>query len=181
MSYAVRKDGKGFRSVDSESDILDGEVFSSSVPEDLPQEYYEYVWDEEDQCWCRGVIATKAAIAKKKDDVLSAGYLFGGHVFQIREIDISNFQSIMLALLLGESSPHGGVWRDTENENIALTDTQMQQLAVGAVQYQASVLRAWGAHKDAIQAIVLSAESDFAADEAAEDYDINQGWPANAG
>lgn len=32
MSYAIKRDGSGFRAVNSEADLLEGEVFSKTVP-----------------------------------------------------------------------------------------------------------------------------------------------------
>lgn len=141
---------------------------------------------EEGLCWCRGVDATLTAIAVRKDAILAAGFPWLGHTYQLREMDVGNFRAVLVAFALGGTNPHAGVWRDADNANVTLDDTQMQALATAATAYHSDVLRAWADHKDAIAALVAAAEfahpgdaaaAFYAATEAAEDYDITAGWP----
>ena len=132
---------------------------------------YPYaVWDDVGKCWCRGTQATLKAISGKKDEIISIGYFFNGNHYQLREIDISNYQSILLALSLGQVNPHDGIWRTMENTDVSFTDAEIGDLALNAIKYKGDILRAWAAHKDAVSVMD---------DETAEDYDITQGWPSN--
>lgn len=143
----------------------------------LQKPSFNYVWDSVHVCWCRGVQATLWELQNLKDSKLAAGYLSGGHYYQIRDMDMVNLVTVVVAISQGITNPHGGIWRTVDNQNIAFTDLEIKALAVSAITYKEQLLRAWSAHKDAIAAIVASHPVAFDADEAAEDYDITAGWP----
>lgn len=208
MGYALRNDNQGWISCDSAEQCPDGYTYGETQPFlayrkidaaqcwvfSLGAAFTDLVpgdrqaWDEQDGIWTRGVSGTLYAIGEKKQVILDAGYVYDGHVYQIRDIDISNFQSVMLAFALGETNPHNGSWRDAANSNVTLTDTKMRALALGAITYHRDILRSWSAHKDAIAEIVSSAnaahpsdpaQAQFAATEAAETYNIDANWPSS--
>jgi hypothetical protein len=151
----------------------------------------EYEFDGTRHLWARGVVATKNALAAKKDYLIAAGYTSNGHTYQIRETplnDISNFLSVAVAYALGEKSVNGNVWRDINNVDVTLDDTELKTLALNAITYRNAILKSWQVHKDAICALTVASDAahpddhtlaQYAATEAAELYDVNANWTEN--
>lgn len=151
----------------------------------LPGSVYQYE-DGKGWCWCRGVDATYLALAAEKDRIICLGLPWEGHTYQIEEKYLGNLQWFLTALSQGITNPHKGFLRDVENINVPFDDAGIKDIALAASGYYRDVLMSWGDHKDELAALVAAARAahegddaaaEFAANEAAEDYDVTAGWP----
>lgn len=110
----------------------------------------------------RGV---KALLATK----ITAGFTYGGHVYQIDGEAQANMTAIKADFLDGRTNAHGGFWRSKANVDVPMTDAEVQAFFSAAKDWKlATVRRAWE----------LIAAISAAANQATLDgININTGWP----
>ena len=149
MSYAIRKDGLGWRAVNGPDDVGSEEVFSADVPTVEIAQVKSAKWD---------------AIKAERDRIMqSGGYKVGAKWFHSDKFS----RSQQLALFLMESGiPAGLQWKTMDGTFVTMTQTLARQiLAAGAASDQA-IFAAAENHKAAMEA---------SADPAS--YDFSAGWP----
>lgn len=149
MSYAIRKDGQGWRAVNGPADVGADEDFSETVPSPSAAVVKAAKWD-----------AIKADRDRRTDQ---GGYKVGTKWFHSDQK--SRSQQLGL-VLLGAGIPTNLQWKTMDGSFVTMTQTLAQQiLAAGAASDQA-IFAAAETHKAAMEA---------SADPAA--YDYSGGWP----
>ena len=149
MSYAIRKDGQGWRAVGGPDDVGPDEVFSDAPPVPSVAQVKAAKWD---------------AIKEKRDNLTgNGGFNVGAKWFHSDQM--SRSQQLGL-VLLGASIPANLQWKTMDGSFVTMTQTLAQQiLAAGAASDQA-IFAAAETHKAAMEA---------SADPAS--YDFSGGWP----
>lgn len=149
MSYAIRKDGLGWRAVSGPEDVGQDEVFSESFP--VPST--DRVKTEE---WNR--------IKTERDRrTEQGGYKVGTKWFHSDQK--SRSQQLGL-VLLGASIPAGLQWKTMDGSFVAMTQQLAGQVLAAAAASDQAIFAAAEAHRQAMEA---------SADPAA--YDFSAGWP----
>lgn len=150
MSYAIRKDGQGWRAVNSPDDVGLDETFSETIPTPSAAQAKSAKWE-----------SIKAERDRRTDQ---GGYKVGTKWFHSDQK--SRSQQLGL-VLLGASIPANLQWKTMDGSFVTMTQTLAQQiLAAGAASDQA-IFAAAETHKAAMEA---------SADPSA--YDFSGGWPA---
>lgn len=153
MSYAIRKDGQGWRALNDPGDVGQDEIYSETVPTTTPAQIKVSAWDR---------------IKSERDRRTGqGGYKVGAQWFHSDQK--SRSQQLGL-VLLGASIPANLQWKTMDGSFVTMTQTLAQQiLAAGAASDQA-IFAAAETHKAAMEA---------SADPSA--YDFSAGWPATFG
>jgi hypothetical protein len=150
MSYAIRKDGQGWRAVNGPEDIGADETFSDTIPVPSNAQIKAAKWD-----------AIKSERDRRTDQ---GGYKVGTKWFHSDQK--SRSQQLGL-VLLGANIPAGLQWKTMDGTFVTMTATLAQQiLGAGAASDQA-IFTAAETHKTAMESSVDPATFDF-----------SEGWPA---
>lgn len=150
MSYAIRKDGFGWRAVGGPDDVGADETYSETQPVPVASQIKAGKWAE--------------IKAERDRRIQSGGYKVGTKWFHSDQK--SRSQQLGL-VLLGANIPAGLQWKTMDGSFVTMTATLAQQiLAAGAASDQA-IFAAAETHKAAMEA---------SADPSA--YDFSGGWPA---
>jgi hypothetical protein len=150
MSYAIRKDGQGWRSVDGPDDVLAHETHATSIPAQSAAKIKSATWER---------------IKTERDRRTENGGFKVGTKWYHSDAR-SRTQQLGL-VMMGASIPAGLQWKTMDASFVTMTATLAGQiLAAGAASDQA-VFAAAEAHKTAMEA---------SADPSA--YDFLGGWPA---
>lgn len=116
------------------------------------------------------VKSAKTALLKAhRNEKYDLGHTYNGDVFQIDAEAQTNMIAIMTQFTLGNSNPHGGVWRDVDNVAVAMNDAEVQAFIQASFSYIMAIKNQFWYHDAQIKA--LNAKSDI------EDYDFTTGWP----
>ena len=150
MSYAIRKDGQGWRAVNTPDDVGSDEIFSDTMPALTIDQIKSVKWE--------------AIKAERDHRTEQGGYKIGTKWFHSDQK--SRSQQLGL-VLLGANIPTNLQWKTMDGSFVTMTQTLAQQiLAAGAASDQA-IFAAAENHKAAMEA---------SADPAS--YDFSAGWPA---
>jgi hypothetical protein len=151
MSYAIRKDGQGWRAVSGPDDVGIDETFSETVPVPNAAQVKAGRWE-----------AIKAERDRRTEN---GGYKASAKWFHSDQK--SRSQQLGL-VLLGANIPAGLQWKTMDGSFVTMTQQLAGQiLAAGAASDQA-IFAAAETHKAAMEA---------SADPAS--YDFSAGWPAS--
>lgn len=123
----------------------------------------------------------KTAVSSFRDKKYAEGLTYKGNNFQITVAAQKDMISVQMQFQIEQNrlllnlpasigfSPHGGYWRDSNNQKVAMNNDQVQAFFQAAYNHVLSIkVSAW-THKDNIDA--LNAKQDIL------DYDITTGWP----
>lgn len=149
MSYAIRKDGLGWRAVNVIDDVGPDETFSVTIPTPSAAQAKGAKWD-----------AIKAERDRRTDQ---GGYKVGAKWFHSDQK--SRSQQLGL-VLLGASIPANLQWKTMDGSFVTMTQTLAGQVLAAAAASDQAIFAAAEAHRQAMEA---------SADPAA--YDFSTGWP----
>lgn len=149
MSYAVRKDGKGWRAVNGINDVNADEDFRETMPENTPDQIKAEIWER----------------IKEKRDFLTknGGYKVGNKWYHSDEF--SRTQQLGL-VLLGANIPAGTKWKTMDGSFVNMTQTLAGQILSAAAASDLAFFQAAELHKAAMEASTDP-----------ENYDFSSGWP----
>jgi hypothetical protein len=153
MSYAIRKDGQGWRAVNGPDDVGADESFSETIPAQSASQFQ----------------TTKLAAIKAERDrrTQSGGYKVGTKWFHSDQ----NSRSQQLGLvLLGANIPAGLQWKTMDGSFVTMTPQLASQILVEAAASDQAIFAVAEAHKAAMES---------SADPAS--YDFSAGWPKSFG
>lgn len=148
MSYAVRKDGRGFRAVASPDDVSPDETFSETEPLPSLTQVKALAWE-----------MIKAERERRK----AGGVKVGDKWFH--SDDGSRIQQMGL-VMMGANLPAGLQWKTMDGSFIVMTPALAQQVFTGQAASDQTIFAVAEAHRVAMEA---------SADPAA--YDYAHGWP----
>jgi hypothetical protein len=97
------------------------------------------------------------------------GFMYQDNLFQCDLEAQKDMTAIMLQFALGNSNPHGGSWRTSNNEAIQMSDSEVQIFIQATFAYVYAIKNQAWLHKENINN--LNAKQDIL------DYDITVGWP----
>lgn len=100
---------------------------------------------------------------------LALGLTYKGHTFQITKSAQDDMNRVQSKFNTGAVNAHGGIWRDVHNNNVPMTDTEVQDFFDTVFAHVFSIRQASWVHKDNI-----AVSNDY---RYILDYDINGGWP----
>jgi len=100
---------------------------------------------------------------------IDSGFTYNSKVYQIDSEAQKDMTAIMVQFALGNSNPHGGEWRTSDNEAIPMTDSEVQIFIQSAFAHVVLIKQRSWYHKEQIN--LLNAKQDIT------DYDIETGWP----
>jgi hypothetical protein len=149
MSYAVRKDGRGWRSINAAEEIGPDETFHEALPPPDGAFVREVKW---------------TAIKSERDRRKVGGVKVGDKWFH--SDDASRIQQMGL-VMMGANLPAGLQWKTMDGSFITMTPSLAQQVFAA----QAASDQAIFAHAEGLRA-ALAACDDPAA------FDYSTGWPA---
>lgn len=148
--FAVRKDGLGFRAINTPAEVGADEIFSENAPTPSAEAVKANVWDR--------------IKAERDRRTQTGGYKVSTKWYHSDQF--SRSQQLGL-VLLGANIPAGLKWKTMDGSFVTMTQQLVGQLlAAGAASDQA-IFAAAEAHKAAMEA---------SADPAS--YDFSGGWPA---
>lgn len=136
---------------------------------------------QEDDTHSGGVFSRpQASIDDLKDEKITAvnslfsskiesGYLFETNTYQIDQAAQADMNAIYTKLADNQLNPHGGVWRDIENDMNAMDDAKVKSFIDAVFSYVFTLKQVLWTHKDNIRAMTRS--------EDVENYDITTLWP----
>jgi len=148
MSYAVLKNGLGWRSIDGLSDVKENEEYSETQPElkrDLKSDQWEAIKTERDR------------------RIQTGGYLVGGKWFH--SDTFSRTQQIGL-VMMGAGMPAGVEWKTMDGSFIAMTQALAGQIFTAAATSDQTIFSVAETHR-----IAMEASADPST------YDFSGGWP----
>jgi hypothetical protein len=153
MSYAIRKDGQGWRAVNGPDDVGADESFSETIPAQSASQFQ----------------TTKLAAIKAERDrrIQSGGYKVGTKWFHSDQK--SRSQQLGL-VLLGANIPAGLQWKTMDGSFVTMTPQLASQILVAAAASDQAIFAVAEAHKAAMES---------SADPAS--YDFSAGWPKSFG
>lgn len=99
------------------------------------------------------------------------GLVFENNTYQIRDSDRQNMNDVYTKLTDGQSNPHGGAWRNMDNQMVPMNDAKVKQFIDAVFLYRLQLLQALWTHKDNINGITRS--------EDVIDYDVTTRYPQN--
>lgn len=103
---------------------------------------------------------------------IEAGIIFKGNAFDSSERSRCNLTAVAARIAAADATlPQGFAWRSSNNQNIPMTKADVLAFHTAMTDWIYANFKAAWDHKAAIQALT--------AIEAAEDYDIQKGWPGN--
>ncbi|MFO7598992.1 MAG: response regulator [Candidatus Desulfacyla sp.] len=103
---------------------------------------------------------------------IEGGILFRGNAFDSSERSRCNLTAVAARMSAADAAlPDGFAWRTSDNKNIPMTKADVLAFHAAMTDWIYANYKASWDHKAAIQALT--------AIEAAEDYDIQKGWPEN--
>lgn len=109
-----------------------------------------------------------------RDEKLGFGVIFGGVIFDTREIDRQNFTGavagVMAQMAFG-MIPGNISWITRGNEGIILTPQELVMIGLGVADYIGRVYVSGRKHKDAVLSMTNIYDIDT--------YDFKEGWPSN--
>ena len=149
MSYAISEDGKSWRAVGGQEDLIHGETYSESEPKPSVEQLKETKWT-----------AIKAERERRADQ---GGFKVGTKWFHSDQK--SRSQQLGL-VLLGASIPAGLQWKTMDGSFVTMTQQLAGQVLAAAAASDQAIFAAAEAHRQAMEA---------SADPAA--YDFSTGWP----
>lgn len=149
MSYAIRKDGQGWRTVAGPDDVGADELFSETIPAPSAAMVKATKWE-----------AIKAERDRRTDQ---GGYKVGTKWFHSDQK--SRSQQLGL-VLLGAGIPAGLQWKTMDGSFITMTATLAQQVLGAAAASDQAIFAAAETHRT-----MMEASSDPAS------YDFSAGWP----
>lgn len=151
MSYAVKNDNQGWRAVNSEADVLDGEYFSAEIPATPIENIRASTW---------------SSIKTKRDQLrFDGGVKVNGHWFKSNQIATAEYNSI-ISLGLPDSTVLRPNWRTMDNGEVVMTPLLAKQIIQAGFAQAAAIDDAAQTHKAAMEA---SADPSR--------YDFSGGWP----
>lgn len=146
MSYAIRKDGQGWRSVSGPDDIGADEIYSEQMPTPTSDQVKALVWER---------------IKSERDRrTREGGYQASGKWFHSDEF--SRTQQIGL-VLLGQNIPAGLQWKTMDGSFVAMTPQLAQQVFQAAASSDTAIFAAAEAHKAAMEASADPSSYDYLA------------------
>lgn len=149
MSYAVRKDGLGWRAINGPDDVGPDETFSETIPVQNVAQIVGAKW---------------GAIKFERDRrTEQGGYKVGSKWFHSDQK--SRSQQLGL-VLLGDSIPANPLWKTMDGSFVTMTQQLAGQVLAAAAASDQAIFAAAEAHRQAMEA---------SADPAA--YDFSTGWP----
>lgn len=148
MSYAVRKDGRGFRAVASPDDVSPDETFSETEPLPSLTQVKALAWE-----------MIKAERERRK----AGGVKVGDKWFH--SDDGSRIQQMGL-VMMGANLPAGLQWKTMDGSFIVMTPALAQQVFTGQAASDQTIFAVAEAHR-----VAMEASADHAA------YDYAHGWP----
>lgn len=155
MSYAIRKDGKGWRAVNSQDDVNQDEDFSETIPLDSPNQAKADAWEK---------------IKIKRDSLrFNGGVKVGDNWFLSSQSAAIEYNSI-LNLGVSNSTVIRPNWRTMNGAAVSMTPALAKQIIAAGFQQAAAIDDAAQAHKTAMESSL---------DPAA--YDFTGGWPETFG
>ncbi len=110
------------------------------------------------------------AISKIRDEKYQQGIPYEGQVFQIDDNAQRDMLSMQTQFLLGNDAAYDGFWMDFDNNQKAMTKTEVQAFFQTCFAYVKALKAAAWAHKANINALTDTA--------AVQSYDINANWPS---
>jgi hypothetical protein len=121
-------------------------------------------------------LITAQEVKEKKSKEISAlretkmkdGFLYQGHTFQIDLEAQKDMTAVQVQFLAGHESPHGGFWRDKENNAVEMNDQEVQGFFQAAFSYVLNIKKSAWTHKENLNN--LSAKNDIVG------YDISKNW-----
>lgn len=149
MSYAIRKDGMGWRAVSGPEDVGPDEVFSDTPPVHSSSQVKTAKWD-----------AIKAERDRRTEN---GGYKVGTKWFHSDQK--SRSQQLGL-VLLGASIPAGLQWKTMDGTFVTMTQQLAGQVLAAAAASDQAIFAAAEAHRQAMEASQDPAS-----------YDFSTGWP----
>lgn len=149
MSYAVRNDNQGWRSVSSEADVVAGEYFSEAVPEAPLPQVRASAW---------------AAIKAKRDTLKGGGVHVGGKWYH--SDDSSRIQHLGL-VMMGAGIPQNLQWKTLDGSFVTMTPALAQQIFVAVAASDVAIFTVAEHHR-----VAMEANADPST------YDYSAGWPA---
>ena len=148
MSYAVRKDGQGWRAVNGPGDVGADEVFSETPPATSVVQAKSAKWD---------------AIKAERDRRKAGGVKVGAKWFH--SDDGSRIQQMGL-VMMGASIPANLQWKTMDGTFITMTQTLASQVFQAVAASDQAIFNSAETHRVAMEA---------SADPAS--YDYSGGWP----
>lgn len=153
MSYAVRKDGQGWRAVDGPGDVGAEEVFSDAPPAKSLAQDKANKWE--------------TIKAERDRRIQTGGYKVGAKWFHS---DTFSRTQQMGLVMLGAGIPANTPWKTMDGTTITMTQTLAGQIFATAAASDIAIFAAAETHKAAMEA---------SADPAS--YDFSAGWPKSFG
>lgn len=151
MSYAVKNDNQGWRAVNSEADVLDGEYFSAEIPATPIENIRASTW---------------SSIKTKRDQLrFDGGVKVNGHWFKSNQIATAEYNSI-ISLGLPDSTVLRANWRTMDNGEVVMTPLLAKQIIQAGFTQAAAIDDAAQTHKAAMES-----------SENPANYDFSNGWP----
>lgn len=145
--------------IECNSETLEGDIYQNGVFSH-PQKTINELKAEK--------IAEVNSIIQQK---IMDGLVFENNTYQIRDSDRQNMNDVYTKLADGQSNPHGGAWRNMNNQMVPMNDTKVKQFIDAVFLYRLQLLQALWTHKDNINEITRS--------EDVIDYDVTTGYPQN--
>ncbi len=113
----------------------------------------------------------RGEIIALRDAVMAGGLDFGGAAFDTDPGTVATVNLIATALLDGETLPPGFTWRDRDGVAVAVTDANFKAFRNALARQFALTHKNADEHLPAVAALADA--------QAAADYDVTTGWPAN--
>ncbi len=111
----------------------------------------------------------KNLVNNLRESKQAAGFTDNGHVFQIGIEAQKDMLGVQMQFMLGAQSPHGGFWRDKDNNEVQMDDAAVVAFLQRVFAHVFALKAAAWHHKDMIEALE-SVEELLA-------YDTGAGWP----
>ena len=148
MSYAIRKDGQGWRAVNSPDDVGPDETFSDAIPTPSAAQAKSAKWE---------------SIKAERDRRKAGGVKIGDKWFH--SDDASHIQQLGL-VMMGANLPAGLQWKTMDGSFITMTPALAQQVFTGQAASEQAIFTVAEQHRVAMEA---SADP--------TSYDYSTGWP----
>ena len=149
MSYAIRKDGLGWRAINAPADVTSEEVFSDTIPAPSIAQVKTEKWS--------------SIKAERDRRIQVGGYKVGTKWFHS---DTFSRTQQMGLVMMGASIPANTPWKTMDGSTVVMTQTLAGQIFGTAAASDIAIFAAAETHKAAMEA---------SADPAT--YDFSTGWP----
>jgi len=113
----------------------------------------------------------KKEIATLHKDKLIQGFNYLGDNYQMDPASMATVNNFMTGLSAGFENPHGGYYRNSNNVNVLMNDTELREFLIAIGVYYGQLRGYVHGLKDSVKAAKNQTELDA--------VDVSSGWPSN--